>query len=95
MQISQQLESCTFLRILPKKKRVLETTHTSVFLLFHEYCLLEQIFYVIEGAVEAKIHQTRYVLAPGAMFMVPRGKKKYPRGCPFHSSNLQEIITLL
>ncbi|TFK23463.1 hypothetical protein FA15DRAFT_670483 [Coprinopsis marcescibilis] len=31
------------------------------------------IFYVIEGAVNLKIHDTSLVLAPGGMFMVPRG----------------------
>lgn len=32
------------------------------------------MFYVIEGAVNLKIHNTTLVLATGAMFMVPRGK---------------------
>ncbi len=33
-----------------------------------------QIFYVIEGAVNLKIHNTSMVLATGGMFMVPRGR---------------------
>jgi centromere protein C len=33
-----------------------------------------QVFYVIEGAVNFKIHDTSMVLATGGMFMVPRGK---------------------
>ncbi|KAH9482624.1 Inner kinetochore subunit cnp3 [Psilocybe cubensis] len=31
------------------------------------------VFYVIEGAVNFKIHQTSMILATGGMFMVPRG----------------------
>ncbi|KAF5365797.1 hypothetical protein D9615_010691 [Tricholomella constricta] len=31
------------------------------------------IFYVIEGAINLKVHNTSLVLATGAMFMVPRG----------------------
>lgn len=31
------------------------------------------MFYVAEGAVEAKIHRTRYIVGPGGMFIVPRG----------------------
>ncbi|KAJ7574614.1 Mif2/CENP-C like-domain-containing protein [Mycena floridula] len=31
------------------------------------------MFYIIEGAVEATIHHSRYIIAPGGMFMVPRG----------------------
>ena len=33
-----------------------------------------QIFYVIEGAVNFKIHETSMVVATGGMFMVPRGE---------------------
>jgi centromere protein C len=32
------------------------------------------VFYVIEGAVNLKVHDTTLVLATGAMFLVPRGK---------------------
>lgn len=44
------------------------------------YCfvLFLQIFYVIEGAVNLKIHDTSLVLATGGMFMVPRGKSPLP-----------------
>jgi centromere protein C len=38
-----------------------------------------QIFYVIEGAVECKVHRASFVLATGGMFMVPRGRS-YNRG---------------
>ncbi|KAJ2923225.1 hypothetical protein H1R20_g13869, partial [Candolleomyces eurysporus] len=31
------------------------------------------IFYVVEGAVNLKVHDTSLVLASGGMFMVPRG----------------------
>ncbi|KAF9261247.1 hypothetical protein L218DRAFT_870536 [Marasmius fiardii PR-910] len=31
------------------------------------------VFYVVEGAVCAKIHETSYILCQGASFMVPRG----------------------
>ncbi|KAG5639050.1 hypothetical protein DXG03_003849 [Asterophora parasitica] len=31
------------------------------------------MFYVIEGAVNLKVHETSLVLATGAMFLVPRG----------------------
>lgn len=36
-----------------------------------------QIFYVIEGAVECKVHRASFVLATGGMFMVPRGEFIY------------------
>jgi len=32
------------------------------------------MFYIIEGAVNRKVHDTTLVLASGAMFLVPRGK---------------------
>lgn len=35
--------------------------------------LTAQVFYVIEGAVNLKVHNTTLVLATGAMFLVPRG----------------------
>ena len=35
--------------------------------------LTGQIFYVIEGAINLKVHNTTLVLATGAMFLVPRG----------------------
>jgi len=33
------------------------------------------MFYIIEGAVNRKVHDTTLVLASGAMFLVPRGIK--------------------
>jgi quercetin dioxygenase-like cupin family protein len=33
----------------------------------------QQVFYVIEGAVNLKVHETSLILATGGMFMVPRG----------------------
>ncbi|KAL0068158.1 mitotic fidelity of chromosome transmission-related protein [Marasmius tenuissimus] len=33
------------------------------------------IFYVVEGAVCARIHETQYVLCQGSSFMVPRGNR--------------------
>jgi hypothetical protein len=33
-----------------------------------------QIFYLIEGAVQFKVHRSSFILATGGMFMVPRGK---------------------
>ncbi len=32
-----------------------------------------QIFYLIEGAVNLKIHRSSFVLATGGMFLIPRG----------------------
>jgi centromere protein C len=37
------------------------------------YQRLRQIFYVIEGAVNLRVHETSLILATGGMFMVPRG----------------------
>lgn len=39
-----------------------------------------QVFYVIEGAVAAVIHESQYVVATGGMFIVPRGQSysSYP-----------------
>ncbi|KAG7452477.1 uncharacterized protein BT62DRAFT_3950 [Guyanagaster necrorhizus] len=34
----------------------------------------DYIFYVIEGVVNVRIHQTYYTVSTGRMFMVPRGK---------------------
>ena len=31
------------------------------------------MFYVIAGAVQVNVHRTSFIMAPGAMFMVPRG----------------------
>lgn len=33
-----------------------------------------QVFYVIEGAVAAVIHESQYIVATGGMFIVPRGQ---------------------
>ncbi|KDQ07258.1 hypothetical protein BOTBODRAFT_38963 [Botryobasidium botryosum FD-172 SS1] len=35
------------------------------------------IFYCIEGAVRVQIHRTSFVIAPGGMFMVPRGNQYF------------------
>ncbi|KAG1728604.1 Mif2/CENP-C like-domain-containing protein [Suillus paluster] len=35
------------------------------------------VFYVIEGAVAAVIHESQYIVATGGMFMVPRGNTYY------------------
>nr|QEP49722.1 centromere protein 3 [Inonotus obliquus] len=35
------------------------------------------IFYIIEGAINLKVHRTSFVLATGAMFLVPRGNTYY------------------
>jgi len=35
------------------------------------------IFYIIEGAVNLKVHETNMVLATGAMFLIPRGNTYY------------------
>jgi centromere protein C len=32
------------------------------------------MFYVIEGAVNVKVHDTTLILATGAIFIVPRGR---------------------
>lgn len=45
----------------------------SCLLFMFQILLLLQVFYVIEGAVNLKIHDTSLVLATGAMFLVPRG----------------------
>jgi hypothetical protein len=44
----------------------------------------QQVFYVIEGAVNLKVHDTTLVLVTGAMFLVPRGK---PLPTPQHHTN--------
>ncbi|RSH94857.1 hypothetical protein EHS25_004663 [Saitozyma podzolica] len=31
------------------------------------------VFFVVQGAVQVQVHRTSFVMAPGAMFMVPRG----------------------
>jgi len=35
-----------------------------------------QTFYIAEGAVNFKVHDTSFVLAAGAMIMVPRGEER-------------------
>jgi mannose-6-phosphate isomerase-like protein (cupin superfamily) len=45
-----------------------------------------QVFYVIEGALKVKIHDTTLLLATGAIFLVPRGKSLLPP--PFLSHSL-------
>lgn len=36
-----------------------------------------QVFYIIEGAVNFKVHDSSYVLATGGMILVPRGNNYY------------------
>lgn len=36
-----------------------------------------QVFYIIEGAVNFKVHEASYVLATGGMILVPRGNNYY------------------
>lgn len=38
-----------------------------------------QIFYVVEGAVTVRIHQTYHTVHEGGMFMVPRGEPRVPQ----------------
>ncbi|KAI5116067.1 hypothetical protein M0805_005580 [Coniferiporia weirii] len=35
------------------------------------------VFYLIEGAVQLKVHRTSFVLASGGMFLIPRGNTYY------------------
>jgi centromere protein C len=37
----------------------------------------EQVFYVIDGAVTFKVHESSYVLCAGGMILVPRGNTYY------------------
>jgi len=37
----------------------------------------KQVFYVIEGAVTFKVHESSYVLCTGGMILVPRGNTYY------------------
>ena len=53
-----------------------DNTYVSLMVPFRSAsCLITfyQVFYVVEGAVNLKIHDTSLVLATGGMFMVPRG----------------------
>jgi centromere protein C len=36
-----------------------------------------QVFYVIEGAVTFKVHESSYILCTGGMIIVPRGNTYY------------------
>lgn len=36
-----------------------------------------QVFYVIEGAVTFKVHESSYILCAGGMILVPRGNNYY------------------
>lgn len=38
---------------------------------------LTQTFVVLEGAVQVMVHRTRFVIAPGGMFLVPKGNTYY------------------
>jgi len=35
---------------------------------------MRQIFHVLEGAVNVRIHMSSYILATGGTFLVPRGE---------------------
>jgi centromere protein C len=37
-----------------------------------------QVFFVVCGAVQVTVHKTSFVMAPGGMFMVPRGGSYNP-----------------
>lgn len=39
--------------------------------------LISQFLYVVQGAVNIKIHHTSYILAPGGMAIVPRGESDF------------------
>lgn len=52
------------------------TSFRQFILVTHSY-LQNQVFYVIEGAVNLKVHDTSLILATGGMFMVPRGKRAF------------------
>ncbi|TCD64256.1 hypothetical protein EIP91_004325 [Steccherinum ochraceum] len=54
------------LTIPPKKQKPTKGTKDNTF-----------VFYVIEGAVNFKVHRTSFVLTTGAMFLVPRGNMYY------------------
>jgi mannose-6-phosphate isomerase-like protein (cupin superfamily) len=38
---------------------------------------VKKVFYVISGAVQVQVHRTSFIMAPGAMFMVPRGWSQF------------------
>ena len=69
--------------IIPPKgrkpsKAAKDNTYVSCYLIISTGgSLLGQVFYVIEGAVNFKIHDTSMILATGGMFMVPRGKVSF------------------
>ena len=39
----------------------------------HSSAEVQQIFYVIQGAVQVTVHRTSFIMAPGGSFLVPRG----------------------
>jgi centromere protein C len=39
--------------------------------------VLQQVFFVIEGAVTFKVHESSYLLCTGGMILVPRGNTYY------------------
>ena len=51
--------------------------------------LLLQVFYVIEGAVNCKIHETSFIISTGGMFLVPRGLCQ-----PIFSNELAKLILI-
>ena len=58
-------------------KQAKDNTYARIYdlnIVVRSLCRCFQVFYVIEGAVNFKIHNTSMILATGGMFMVPRGK---------------------
>ncbi|PVF96061.1 hypothetical protein CPB86DRAFT_762800 [Serendipita vermifera] len=46
------------------------------------------VFYLIEGAIHVIVHDTKFYLAPGGMFMVPRGNYYYIRNMRDYDAKL-------
>lgn len=50
--------------------------------------IVEQVFFVIEGAVSLKIHRTSFIVATGGMFLIPRGNNYYIENVSQRSAKL-------
>ncbi|KAG6887569.1 hypothetical protein C0992_011767 [Termitomyces sp. T32_za158] len=66
------------LEIPPRKKKPTKQTKDNTYVrYFHDSVSslnpVTQIFYIIEGAANVRIHNSNFMLATGAMFIVPRG----------------------
>src|SRR5258706_6955803 len=86
MMISLLLDSWLFLPKVASRASKLKITHTQVSMIkivARSYAFYFQVFYVIEGAVNFKIHETSMILATGGMFMVPRGEYDFFPGFVF------------